>query len=301
MPFDVSGAIDMHAHCGPEGIPRRFDALQMARHAQQWGLRSIVMKSHFTDTSPWAQIAYAETGMRLGGAITLNHYVGGINPMAVRAALGPRDEHGGFLKVVWMPTVHANSHICVHCAAGDKYDIPAEWAGGVLPIVARPINSIERISLLDPKVQPALQEILDLVAENDLVLGTGHVGRDEIYHLMDLAKPAGVAKVVVTHAQYNPPGLGVPDMVELANRGAYIELCWIMTDLGLIKPDQVADAIRRVGARRIILSTDVGQVDRLSPGDALTQYGELLLKEGLPLADIELAMKHTPEALLGLP
>jgi hypothetical protein len=74
-----------------------------------------------------------------------------------------------------------------------------------------------------------------------------------------------------------------------------------MTDLGLVEPAQVADAIRRVGARRIILSTDVGQVDRLSPGDALTQYGEFLLKEGLPLADIELAMKHTPEALLGLP
>ena len=272
----------------------------MARHVKQSGLRSVVMKSHFVETSGWAQLAYGETGVRLCGSVTLNHYVGGINPMAVLGALGPRDEQGSFLKVVWLPTVHAASHLCAHCSAGDTHDIPAEWAGGVLSAVARPIDTIPRISVVAPETQTALKEVLDIIAEHKLILATGHVGRDEVYHLVDLAKRAGVEKIVVTHAQYAQPNLQYSDMVSLAALGAYIELCYVLIDMNLVTAADTAKAFREVGASRVVLSTDVGQVNRPAPADALRQFGNLLLKEGIKPAEIDMAMKHTPRALLGL-
>jgi hypothetical protein len=299
MPFDVTGAIDLHVHCGPEGIPRKFDAISMARHVKASGMRSVVMKSHFVETSGWAQMAYRETGVRLCGSVTLNHYVGGINPIAVLGALGPSDEQGCFLKVVWLPTVHADAHICAHCAAGDKFDIPAEWAGGVLPAVARPINSVPKISILAPDVQDNLKGVLDLVAKHDLVLATGHVGPAECFHVMELAKRAGVKKVVITHAQYAQPGLQFSEMKSLAALGAYIELCYVLIDMALVPAPEVARAFKEVGAERIVLSTDVGQVDRPSPGDSLVKFGDALLSEGVSRADIDMAMKRTPQALVG--
>ena len=109
--FDVTGAIDLHVHCGPEGIPRRFDAVSLAEHVKQSGLGGVVLKSHVTCTSNWAEMAHRLTETRLYGSVVLNHYVGGINPMAVRGALGPAIDGVPYLKVVWLPTVHAAAHL----------------------------------------------------------------------------------------------------------------------------------------------------------------------------------------------
>jgi hypothetical protein len=80
------GATDLHVPFGPEGIPRRFDAVQLAERGAQSGLRSLVLSSHLTTTSDWAQIVHRLTGVRLFGSV----HVGGIDPRAVRAAPGPR-------------------------------------------------------------------------------------------------------------------------------------------------------------------------------------------------------------------
>ncbi len=73
--FDIRGAIDLHVHCGPEGIPRRFDAIGMARHVREAGLAGAVLKSHVANTTSWAELAWRATGVRLFGSITLNHHV----------------------------------------------------------------------------------------------------------------------------------------------------------------------------------------------------------------------------------
>jgi hypothetical protein len=293
-----TGAIDLHVHSGPEGIPRRFDAIQLAEHVTQSGLRSLVMKSHFTSTSDWACMAHRLTSVRLGGSITLNHHVGGINPLAVRGALGPHDASGPFLKVVWLPTVHAAAHLAARRAEGEEYDIPAEWAGGVLPSVAERIDDIPPISLLDPSTRKPLDDVLDLVAKHDLILATGHVGREEVFHLMDRARRKGVQKVVVTHAVYDPPGLQLAEMQMLAGDGAYIELSYVMLDMGTVSAAENARILRGVGPARVVLTTDLGQVDRMTPADGLARFAEALVEEGVPPGDIETAMRRNPEALV---
>ena len=292
------GATDLHVHSGPEGIPRRFDAVQLARHVADSGLRSLVLKSHFTTTSDWAQMAHRLTGVRLFGSVTLNHHVGGINPHAVRAALGPRDAQGPFLKVVWLPTVHAAAHLAARRVHGEAHDVPAEWAGGVLPAVAERIDRIAPISLLDPAVDRPLGEVLALVATHGLVLATGHVGRDEIFRLMERAHRAGVRKIVVTHPAHDPPGLSLADMQALAREGAFIELSYALLDLGLVTAAETARTFRAVGAGGIVLTTDLGQVDRMTPAEGLARFAETLASEGIGRDEIETAMARNPWRLL---
>lgn len=293
------GATDLHVHCGPEAIPRRFDAVQLAEHVAESGLRSLVLKSHFTMTSDWAQMAHRLTGVRLFGSVTLNHHVGGINPLAVRAALGPRDERGPFLKVVWLPTVHAAAHLAARRAHGDEHDIPREWAGGILPEAAERIRDVQPISLLDPSVGEALDAVLGLIAKHDLVLATGHVGRDEVFFLMERAQRAGVRRIVITHPAHDPPGLSLGDMQALATAGAYVELSYILLDMGSVSAKETAQTFREVGAARIVLTTDVGQVDRMTPAEGLARFGTMLADEGIRPDEIAMAMKTNPRRLVG--
>jgi hypothetical protein len=300
MRVEPPGTVDVHVHCGPEGIVRRYDPVQIARHAAEVGLRSMVLKSHFTGTSGWAEIAHRLTGVRLYGSVTLNHHVGGINPFAVRAALGPADAAGSYLKVVWLPTVHAAAHLAAMRARGERHDVPPEWSGGVLSRVAERLEAVPPISVLADAVQGPLDDVLRLIAAHRLVLATGHVGRDEVFHVVRRARALGVERIVVTHAQSDPPGLAPGDHEVLAAAGASLELTYVTLDMGRVSAPDTANLIRRVGARHIVLSSDLGQVDRPSPGEGLARFREVLLAEGLAPGEIDVGLRDNPAALLGL-
>ena len=296
--FDVTGAVDLHVHCGPEGIPRRFDALSLARHVERTGLAGAVLKSHMTATGSWVQMAHDVTGIRLHGSVVLNHYVGGINPAAVRGALGPAVGGEPCLKVVWLPTVHAAAHLTARHHEGERYDIPPEWCGGAVSGLAQPIHQVEPINVLATGLRPRLDEVLRLAADHDLVLATGHAGRDEVFYVMERAGALGVRKLIITHPCYDPPALSATELAELAAAGAYVELSYILVDLGLVSFAETAAIFRQVGASQTILSTDVGQVDRVSPAEGLAKLGAGLLAEGIPREDIDTAMKHNPRFLV---
>lgn len=295
--FDVGGAVDLHVHCGPEGIPRRYDAVSLALHACESGLAGVVVKSHMAATGSWAQMAHQVTGFRLHGSVTLNHYVGGVNPAAVRGALGPSEDGEPYLKVVWLPTVHAAAHLTARHGEGERYDIPPEWCGGSVSPMAQPLHQVEPIHVLAPGWRPLLDEVMRIAAGEGLTLATGHVGRDEVFHVMERARALGVEKVVVTHPCYDPPALDVGDLRELAGAGAYVELSYVLVDMGAVSFADTAAVFRQVGADRVVLSTDLGQVDRMSPAEGLGRLAAGLMAEGLSREDVETAMKRNPGRL----
>jgi predicted metal-dependent phosphotriesterase family hydrolase len=63
----------------------------------------------------------------------------------------------------------------------------------------------------------------------------------------------------------------------------------------------VAAVVRSVGARSIILSTDMGQVGIPLPPDGLAAFAEELHAQGISDADLKLMIKDNPARLLGLP
>ena len=299
MASPVTGAIDLHVHCGPEGIPRRYDPVSLATHIGESPLDSAVVKSHVINTSNWAEIAHRTTGVHLYGSIVLNHYVGGINAMAVRGALGPSHDGDPYLKVVWLPTVHAASHVAAYRDRGEVYDIPPEWSGGIVSPLAMPIDSVKPIDLLAPEMRRPLDEVLQLVAEYGLILATGHVGRDEIFFVVERAKSLGVDRFVITHPTIDPPGLEMSDLEALAEMGAFIELCYI----GLTHGDSLStmtDLIGRVGPSRVVLTTDLGQVDTVAPAEGLALFAAALVDAGVPETDVATAITRNPRRLLSL-
>src|ERR1043166_919935 len=98
----IQGAYDLQVHVSPDVIPRRIDDVDLAREFLDHGLRGFVLKSHYVPTYERARVvSRAVPGIAALGSITLNHAVGGLNPVAVEIA-----GRSG-CKIVWMPTVDA--------------------------------------------------------------------------------------------------------------------------------------------------------------------------------------------------
>ena len=137
------------------------------------------------------------------------------------------------------------------------------------------------ISVLADSIQGRLDDVLRLIAEHRLILATGHVGRDEVFHVVERAGALGVERIVVTHAMSDPPGLRAGDHQTLAAAGVFLELTYVTVDMGRVSAQDTAAMIRAVGVDRIVLSSDLGQIDRPPPGEGLARFRELLLAEGI--------------------
>src|ERR1700757_1100593 len=98
----IQGGYDLQVHVAPDVIERRTDDVDLAKDFLSHGLKGFVLKSHYIPTAERAKVVRrAVPGIESYGAITLNHSVGGFNPVALEIA----GRSGA--KIVWMPTVDA--------------------------------------------------------------------------------------------------------------------------------------------------------------------------------------------------
>ena len=106
---------------------------------------------------------------------------------------------------------------------------------------------------------------------------------------------------VAKDAMSPPVRMTIPQMQEAAHEGAYIEFVYsaLLGPNGLKIKDYV-EAIRTLGARSCILSSDLGQPGNPLHPDGLAAFFEALRKEGLSDADIDLMSKTNPARALGL-
>src|SRR5262249_33584064 len=128
---------------------------------------------------------------------------------------------------------------------------------------------------------PELLEVLAVVAKHGLVLGTGHLGRDEIFTVVDAALEAGVRPVVVTHPEFPAQDLSIDDQVALAERGALLERCFTTPHPGKCSWEAVCAGIKATGAERTLLSTDLGQPANPPVEDGLALFADRLAEGGI--------------------
>ena len=269
----LAGVIDFHVHSGPDSRPRSVSDLEIARIAKRAGMRGLVLKNHFTMTADRAWLAMQEVpGLEIFGGVALNRSVGGLNAEAVRqlAAFS-----GGRGKVVWLPTFDAEFWMT---RAGDPGPFVPVMRGGAM--------------------DPALGEIFDLVAEHDLVLALGHSSPEEVLALIPEARRRGVEHILVTHGLGQQP---TPDQLRaMADLDVVIELVWLAVLNGEFTYADYADAIREHGARRFLLSSDLGQAGNPLHPDGLNALIDGLRGEGIGDADIDVMIRENPARLLGL-
>jgi uncharacterized protein DUF6282 len=269
----VRGAFDLHVHVAPDVVERRIDDVGLARRFRDLGLAGFVLKSHYTSTAERARVVSAVVPeVRALGAIALNRAVGGLNALAVEIAA----REGA--RVVWLPTVDSiNEAGELELKPGAT---PPVWVRLQLELRERGLP-IEPISL-DGGVAPVIAS----VAAHGLVLATGHIGRDEVFPVVDTALEAGIEHVVVTHPDYPAQAFSTEEQVALARRGAWIERCFTTPHTGKVSWEQWLESTRAVGAERCFLSTDLGQVANPPVEDGLALLADRLLGAGFSDEDV---------------
>jgi hypothetical protein len=282
-------AIDMHAHTHPALFRRPIDDADLASHAMDYGMRGFVLKDHDSSTTGRAyHLSKTHRPIEPFGSIVLNRSVGGINPYVVQAAL-----HYG-ARVVWMPSNHSRYHM-------EYFDTPD------YPALGRPKPQLpgEGVTVFDQhgNLKPEVGTILDLVAEADACLATGHLSLDEIRALQAEATARGVAKFLVTHANWALTKLDLDTQRELIDNGAYLEYVAVSCVSPIFyeqNPNELAAWIEEIGGERLIFSSDLGQASAAPHPEGMRMLLTSLLDVGAEYDALERMTKANPAHLLGL-
>lgn len=245
--YPLKGFIDTHVHTKPDIKPRLLTDIEAARAASHEKMRAIVIKSHAEPTVSRAVLAEQETGFKVFGGICLNNNVGGLNCEAVKTTASL----GG--KVVWLPTISRNDM---------DINLKDNWYN--------------------------LEEILTVIAENDLILATGHLSVEDIFQVLDLAVSMGIEKILINHPLTRVVGATIEEQKEMS-RTAFLEHCYVACLPGHdgLDPLRIAEAIKKVGARKCIMATDLGQIHNQEPVTGLKSFIKSMMDSGISGKDIE--------------
>src|SRR5919204_1022400 len=269
----AAGVIDMHVHSHPDVFGRSMDDLDVAQLAKARGMRGLVLKNHISETaSRAALVMHAVPGIEVWGGIVLNNAVGGINPNAVEWM---HRVYGSRGKVVWLPTFESDKHVKTF----SKPDAQG--------IVVAPGG----------KVTPQMEEVLKIIARENLLLATGHVHPEEVIAVTRRARELGVKNILVTHGLTNVPGLSMAQAKQVADMGAVIEVCFLQFRAGPNAPlpflvhwaqvnaKHVAQAVKELGAKSLVISSDLGQSGNMTHPDGIETAITEMKKEGISDGD----------------
>jgi hypothetical protein len=275
---DLTGFIDLHVHSAPDTAPRLMDDIQLAREAAAAGMRGVLLKSHSTLTADRATLAqtYAGVAIEVWGGLALNDPVGGFNPAAVQTALafGARE--------IWMPTRNTLNE--------NRYDRKGDFGLTIFDA--------------DGAIRDDAREILRLIAEADVILGTGHLSVEETMTLVPGARAAGVTRILITHPSAPFTDFSLDQQRELARQGCFFEHCWVFTTALLkrngngVDPARILNDIRQVGWETTVLSTDFGQRDNPPPVEGLRAFVAACLAAGFTEAQVRRMGAENPAALV---
>lgn len=285
----VEGAWDTHVHAGPDAIERKLDVRTLAIEASKAEMGGLVVKNHEYPTTMLTRLvaAQSDVDLELVGTAVLNETLGGLNPATVDVAA----DFG--TKRMELPTKSAASNMLDQ--GRRRYIVVAE----------------------DGSLTAAARAVLDAGIEHDMVVGTGHIGVEEVRAVVDYVT-ARDGTVLVTHPELHRArdGVGMSPEVqaEIATEGVYFERCGIVFQDGItdhllpevsrstIEPAFETESMREymlagidaVGVERNVVSTDLGQPHNTSPPAGLVDFHERLLSAGVSEQDLSVMARDVP-------
>ena len=290
----LQGAIELHAHAYPEFSLRmrgRVNDIQWAELARAAGMKAIVMKSQVFPTVERAQLVRKVVpGIEVFGGITLNHPMGGLNPVAVEVAA----ELGG--KLIWMPTW------------GSKNDLSkSQFYLTRMKGFIKSLNSVvpgpeQGIELLEAgKLKPVVKEIVQIARDHRMAISSGHIAIQESLVLVEECTKQGVP-FMLAHPFSRSVGASIEEQKEVAKRGGYIEHCFItaMPMHQRLELSKIVEAIREVGPAQTVLTTDAIQTWNPPPPELMRMYVASLLYLKVEEDLIARMIRENPAKILGL-
>lgn len=287
------GAVDLHCHSGPSVMPRDLNHIEAMQEAAAAGFRAMLIKDHYYSATPITEMlnqAYGHLKITLFSGVPLNNSVGGFNKHAV--------DHGIALgaKLVWLPTFSAKNHI------DSKYGVKAGF-----PHTTRKMIPFDPLTPLDAqgKVKDEVREILDLIAQYDVILAGGHLHISEILPVFEEARARGVKRLLVNHPSFIVDA-SLEDIRRLVAMGAYIEhsLCMFIPvakrKRDPFPPEELHALIQAGTVDRTILASDLGQRGADHPVVGFRNVIRICIKLGYSDEDIRKMVSGNALALLGL-
>ena len=283
----LDGVSDMHIHAAPDIKERIGDDFEIAKICKNEGMRAIILKSHIENTASRAYLVkQIVPEIEVFGSIVLNTPVGGLNPVAAETAL----KLG--VKEVWLPTLYSQATI-------NKRGNPSGYV--FKPNYYSDSNLGETVLDKNGEIKNSCKEIIKLVKEYDVVLGTGHLSEKEIYSVVTFCKDINFSKVLITHPHWIVPNLNDKSLSELVNLGAWVEFCaGNAFPIGYGSVDRVVKSLNIVGPDHCIITSDAGTPKKQFPTEMLRTFIACLLSKEIKNDWIDAIAKHNPAKLLNV-
>lgn len=165
-------------------------------------------------------------------------------------------------------------------------------------VVWLPTTSRDEIDFTLKENWDKLEDIITLIAEDDLILATGHLQVADIFPVLDLAGSRGVDKIIINHPLTRVVGATVEEQKEMSRR-AYLEHCYVACLPGHdgLDPQRIATAVKEVGARRCILATDLGQIHNPQPTQGFKVFIDTMMELGISHKEVEIMCRVNPNHL----
>jgi hypothetical protein len=260
------------------------------------------MKNHFQPTTGQvSQLRRDDDKVALVGSVALNFGCGGVDDHGVRSALSgwkkdvTQSDPDPDRFVVWLPTLCCEAHLRCY----NRRDLSEDW--GVKGQYTRYYAEGTGYTLDSANLgkMSALKRALKVIADNDLILATGHLDREETLTAVKTAREAGVRRIILTHPLFHSTELDPETMARMWHEyGAYSELAFVNLAMDHLTYAQYLSVIEAVGPQGVILSSDVGQVFSPPVGEALREFYGELIRHGVKEDDIAQMSVLNPNRLL---
>ncbi len=288
----ITGAYDLHVHCAPDVLPRKFDDMEMAKRIIDTGMAGFAIKSHYFCTADRAKyINKMFPECHAFGMIWLNNSVGGINPFAVELA----GRAGN--KIVGFPTVDTENSI------HKTFTLPPEkrgfWSKIIVEMQEDGIELKPVQVSKDGKLLPEVYEVLDIIAKYNMVLATGHLSAEDCLLLTKAAYERKVERIICTHVSSAGSGYGVEYQKQMLKYGAYMEHTTNGWSSGKIPYEKMVGQIKEIGIDRCVINTDLGQPKNKYPDEGLLDFCTKLVEEsGFSETQVRQAIVNNPKTLV---
>ena len=289
----LHGAIDTHVHSNPtrdDGFV--LDDFELVREYEDAGLDGVVIKCHEFGTFFRSKIAqkYAVKGdkFKVYGSICLNYEVGGLNPVAVEAAIM------GGAKTVFMPTLESQNGFQI-------WDSSIPYQHFATEICGQPMKTLEGkpgVTVLDEEgnLKPEVYEILELIRDADVCLSSGHIDNREGLKLYRAAHEMGFRKMVYQHIDWRTSEMSIAMQREMARLGVKMEKSFYEFD----RDRSLRSFMKEAGTKPsdYVMSSDQGMFPALR---ALRGYAcnvQEHLNGGVPAEDLKVMLQDVPHFLM---
>jgi len=288
------GAVDMHCHSGPSVMPRELNHIEAMEDVSAAGFRAMLIKDHYYSATPITEmlnVTHKHLNVELFSGVPLNNATGGFNKFAV--------DHGAALgaKLVWMPTFSSKNHY------ESDHGIKAGF-----PHTTKKMLQFDPLTPIDDNgnVKDEVKEILDLVAQHNLILSGGHLHVTEIIKVFEEAKKRGVKKLLVNHPTFIIDA-GHDEIRFLARElDAMIEHSFCMyipikrRPTPMYPPEELDRLIQTASVDKTILASDLGQAGNDRPVAGFRNVVKTCIALGYSDEDIRKMISGNPLKLLEL-